>query len=134
MLSVHVPRGTTLERINIVSGGEIPDGAVWLDLVGPTYREDKLVERTLGIAVPTREEMQEIEVTSRLYVENGARYMTATLMCHSDTRGAADHGGDVHPVRPSPDHGALRGAASRSPSSAPSSPASARRPSPAKPC
>src|SRR5947208_7378221 len=85
MLSVHVPRGTTLERINIEHDGEIPDGAVWLDLVGPTYQEDKLVERTLGIAVPTREEMQEIEVTSRLYVENGARYMTATLMCHADT-------------------------------------------------
>src|SRR5580692_5021295 len=29
--------------------------------------------------------MQEIEVTRRLYVENGARYMTATLLCHSDT-------------------------------------------------
>ena len=29
--------------------------------------------------------MQEIEVTSRLYIENGARYMTATLMCQSDT-------------------------------------------------
>jgi magnesium transporter len=85
MLSVHVPRGTTLERINIENGGEIPDGATWLDLYGPTYQEDKLVERTLGIAVPTREEMQEIEVTSRLYVENGARYMTATLMCQSDT-------------------------------------------------
>ena len=38
-----------------------------------------------GIAVPTREEMQEIEISSRLYVENGARYMTATLMCQSDT-------------------------------------------------
>src|SRR5262249_1019692 len=25
------------------------------------------------------------EATSRLYVENGARYMTATLMCQSDT-------------------------------------------------
>ena len=37
------------------------------------------------MAIPTREEMQEIEVTSRLYVENGARYMTATLMCQSDT-------------------------------------------------
>jgi magnesium transporter len=45
--------------------------------------EHSLVERTLGIAVPTLEEMQ-IEVTSRLYVE-GARYMTATLMCHSDS-------------------------------------------------
>jgi magnesium transporter len=42
-------------------------------------------ERHLGIAVPTREEMQEIEVTSRLYVENNARYMTATLMCQSDS-------------------------------------------------
>ena len=59
--------------------------AVWIDLVTPTPGEDKLVERLLGIAVPTREEMQEIEVSSRLYVENDARYMTATLMCKSDT-------------------------------------------------
>src|ERR1700722_9020111 len=86
MLSAYVPRGTTLERVNIENGGAIPDGTVWLDLVAPTHQEDKLVERTLGIAVPTREEMQEIEVTSRLYVENGARYMTATLMYHSDTQ------------------------------------------------
>ena len=28
--------------------------------------------------------MQEIEISSRLYIENGARYMTATMMCHSD--------------------------------------------------
>src|SRR5262249_17977802 len=46
---------------------------------------DKLIERRLGIAVPTREEMQEIEVSSRLYVEQHARFMTATLMCQSDT-------------------------------------------------
>jgi magnesium transporter len=85
MLSVHVPRGTALDRVPIGPDGEISDRAVWLDLYSPTHNEDKLVERTLGIAVPTREEMQEIEVTSRLYVENGARYMTATLMCHSDT-------------------------------------------------
>lgn len=85
MLSVNVPRGATLERINFDADGEVPGGAVWLDLCAPTPAENKTVERTLGIALPTREEMQEIEVTSRLYVENGARYMTATLMCHSDT-------------------------------------------------
>jgi magnesium transporter len=39
----------------------------------------------VGIAVPTREEMQEIEISSRLYVENGVRYMTATLMCQSES-------------------------------------------------
>jgi magnesium transporter len=85
MLSVYVPRANTLERKLVESTDDIPDGAAWIDLVTPTQPEDKAVERALGIAVPTREEMQEIEVTSRLYVENGARYMTATLMCQSET-------------------------------------------------
>jgi magnesium transporter len=85
MLSIYVPRGTTLERISVSVGEEIPDHAVWLDLVSPAPAEDKLVERATGVAVPTREEMQEIEVTSRLYVENGALFMTATLMCQSDS-------------------------------------------------
>ena len=85
MLFVYLPRGTSLERQVIDEAGTIPAGAVWFDLVTPTVAEDKLLEGTLGIAVPTREEMQEIEVSSRLYQENGARYMTATLMCQSDT-------------------------------------------------
>src|SRR5436190_4938076 len=85
MLSVYVPHGTTLERIAVDSGTPPPDDAVWIDMVTPTVQEDKIVEKLLGIAVPTREEMLEIEVSSRLYVENNARYMTATLMCQSDT-------------------------------------------------
>ena len=85
MLAVYVPNGNSLERRDMVSGEEVPENAVWLDLVNPAPGEDKVVERLLGIAVPTREEMQEIEVSSRLYVEQHARYMTATLMCNSDT-------------------------------------------------
>src|ERR1700675_426807 len=85
MLSVYIPQGSTLERIVIESGSPPPEEAVWIDLITPNVQEDKLVEKLLGVAVPTREEMQEIEVSSRLYVENGARYMTATLMCQSDT-------------------------------------------------
>jgi magnesium transporter len=85
MLAAYVQRGATLERQTIEPQGVVPEDAVWIDLVSPTITEDKLVERRVGIGVPTREEMQEIEVSSRLYVENGARYMTATLMCQSDT-------------------------------------------------
>jgi magnesium transporter len=85
MLSVFVSRGTSLERVAVEPGAAPPEEAVWIDLIKPTVQEDKLVEGLLGIGVPTREEMQEIEVSSRLYVENGARYMTATLMCHADT-------------------------------------------------
>jgi magnesium transporter len=85
MLWVYVPRGTSLDRIAVTSAADVPDSAVWFDLVNPAHEEDKIVEGKVGAAVPTREEMQEIEITSRLYVENGARYMTATLMCQSDT-------------------------------------------------
>jgi magnesium transporter len=85
MLAVYVPSGHTLERRVMVNGEEVPDSAVWLDLVNPAPGEDKLVEKLLGVGVPTREEMQEIEVSSRLYVEHHARFMTATLMCNSDT-------------------------------------------------
>jgi magnesium transporter len=85
MLALYVQRGNSLERLPVTAGADVPDKAVWIDLVAPTQEEDKLVERILGVAVPTREEMQEIEVSSRLYVENGARYMTATLMSQSET-------------------------------------------------
>jgi magnesium transporter len=85
MLTVYIPRGTSLERIAVAHGESPPPEAVWIDLITPTVQEDKLVEALLGIAVPTREEMQEIEVSSRLYIENGGRYMTATLMCQADT-------------------------------------------------
>src|SRR5664280_2026096 len=85
MLSVYIPRGASLERIQVEPGQSPPAAAVWIDLVTPTVQEDKLVEALLGIAVPTREEMQEIEVSSRLYIENGGRDMTATLMCQADT-------------------------------------------------
>jgi magnesium transporter len=85
MISVYVPRGNSLERQPVPEGADVPEAAVWIDLVKPTAQEDRAVERLVGIAVPTREEMQEIETSSRLYVENGARYMTATLMCQSET-------------------------------------------------
>jgi magnesium transporter len=85
MLSAYVPTGTSLEQKIVEPGQEVPEAAVWIDLVTPSPGEDKLVERLVGVAIPTREEMQEIELSSRLYVENGARYMTATLMCQSDT-------------------------------------------------
>jgi magnesium transporter len=43
------------------------------------------VERTLGIDVPMREEMEEIEISSRLYFEDGAAFMTATLPALTDS-------------------------------------------------
>src|SRR6201999_166495 len=85
MFSVYVPSDSSLKKLASADLAGLPDTAVWIDLVKPSPEEDQAVERLTGIAVPTREDMQEIEISSRLYVENGARYMTATLMCSSET-------------------------------------------------
>jgi len=85
MLSVYVQSESSLKKVDLADAAELPENAVWIDMVKPTSEEDRAVERLAGIAVPTRGDMQEVEISSRLYIENGARYMTATLMCHSDT-------------------------------------------------
>src|SRR4029078_5802246 len=85
MLSVFVPSNSSLKKAPIEDFAALPDSAVWIDLVNPTPAEDKAVEKLAGIAGPKRDEMREIEVLSRLYIESSARYMTATLMCQSDT-------------------------------------------------
>jgi magnesium transporter len=85
MLSVYVASEAALKKVDLADAAALPESAVWIDMVKPTAEEDRAVERLAGIAVPTREDMQEIEISSRLYIEAGARYMTATLMCHSDT-------------------------------------------------
>jgi magnesium transporter len=64
---------------------EINNGTVWIDLLNPSKDEDLLVEKALGIAVPTREEMAEIEASSRLYQEGGAYYMTALVLHQPDS-------------------------------------------------
>jgi magnesium transporter len=86
MLNVFVAdRRGCLVRVEVAPDAPLPVEAVWLDLVAPTREEERHVETLLGVGVPTREEMQEIEVSSRLYEENGALYMTATVLCKAES-------------------------------------------------
>jgi magnesium transporter len=66
--------------IEPAKGQRIPDEATWIDLEEPTREEDKLVEQCVGVQVPTREDMKEIEPSSRLYEENGTLYMTLSAL------------------------------------------------------
>ena len=60
--------------------GVIPPGATWIDLEEPTREEEKLVERLIGLEVPTPEDLAEIEPSSRLYELHGALYMTMSVL------------------------------------------------------
>jgi magnesium transporter len=59
--------------------------AVWYNLTDPTKAEDQFVESCLGIDIPTRAEMDDIEPSARLYNEDGAEFMTITALYNSDT-------------------------------------------------
>ncbi|UUR07048.1 magnesium transporter CorA family protein [Sphingomonas glaciei] len=64
----------------ITSTGEIPAGATWIDLEEPTREEEMLVEQSLGFSVPTRDDMVEIEPSSRLFERDGALVMTVSVL------------------------------------------------------
>src|SRR4029079_17022422 len=80
MLSVYVPSDSSLKKITETDPAALPENAVWIDLVKPTAAEDKAVERLAGIAVPTREDMQEIEISHRPFIKNAARDTTSHLL------------------------------------------------------
>jgi len=85
MITAYARSNGTLTPSRIELGETLPEDAIWIDLLGPSREEERLAERALGIDLPTREEMREIEISSRLYQENGALFMTATLMTQADT-------------------------------------------------
>ena len=58
---------------------------VWVDLHAPTSDEIHEIEERFGIEMPTREEMQEIELSSRLYDEDGALFMTVSVLTKATT-------------------------------------------------
>ena len=83
MLALYAIQHERLVRIDPAAVSAA--NAVWLDLLNPTAEEDAEVEKLTGLTIPTREEMVEIEISSRLYSENNALYMTASLLFRGET-------------------------------------------------
>lgn len=86
MITAYLSRDNRLVRLE--NPHQHLGDAVWIDLEAPTAAEEDAVEAALGIDIPTREDMQEIEVSSRIYREGGALFLTAQVM-------ATDAGGEV---------------------------------------
>jgi len=68
----HLRTGRLLETEKV-------DECVWIDLFSPSREDEIELEKLLGIELPTREDMEEIEISSRLYEEDGAVFMTVQL-------------------------------------------------------
>ncbi|MGL5010700.1 MAG: magnesium transporter CorA family protein, partial [Paracoccaceae bacterium] len=69
----------------------LPDGvalseALWIDLYRP-QPEQVVAVAALGVDVPTLEDMEEIEISNRLYREGGLDYMTVVVPGHTPEGG-----------------------------------------------
>ncbi len=84
MITAYRSKGERLERMDLMRD-HLRD-AIWIDLDNPTAAEEDAVEAALGIDIPTHEDMQEIEASSRIYRENGVLFLTAQIVATVDAR------------------------------------------------
>src|SRR6266567_6972228 len=85
MLRAYQQQNGGLKAVTIGEEDSLPPNAIWLDLLNPTLEERRKVDRTLGVEMPTRADMEEIEISSRLYQEDGTLFMTAMIMAQAET-------------------------------------------------
>ena len=84
MLAAYGTEKGCLVEFTAAAKPGVPPDTIWLDLVAPSAEEEREVEAALGLDIPTREELAEIEASSRLYQEDGAAFMTANLIRRGD--------------------------------------------------
>src|SRR5256885_16629467 len=60
------------------SPGALPD-AIWIDLLNPTDDGRRQVEQATKLRLPTREEIEEIESSSRVFREGAASYLSTPV-------------------------------------------------------
>jgi magnesium transporter len=84
MIFAYIPHDGLIERRTIGPDDKLPTSALWIDLFEPTDEDRARVDAAFNLAIPTHAEMLEIEPSARLYSENGAVYMTATILARAD--------------------------------------------------
>lgn len=76
MINIYKVAGDRLAPVQSLKDIDLSADTGWIDLSSPTAEEDRMVESFLQISIPTKEDMQEIELSNRLYTEDGVQYMT----------------------------------------------------------
>jgi magnesium transporter len=63
---------------------DLPEDIIWIDLLSPTVDEINLVEKRVGVRIPTIDALREIESSSRLSVDREIISLTAPVVAQGD--------------------------------------------------
>lgn len=72
MIKCFVKHENAIALIDTMSelSGDIIEKVIWIDMLVPTYDEIIFIENTFGIKFPTKQETEEIEISSRYWEES----------------------------------------------------------------
>ena len=85
MLKAYHQQNGVLKGVLVGDDENLPGDALWIDMFDPTAAERAKVEAALGAEMPTRADMEEIEISSRLYQEEANLFMTAMVLAQTDS-------------------------------------------------
>ena len=85
MLKTYQLQNGGLKGTEVLEGAPIAPESLWVDLLNPSVAERAAVNALLGMELPTRADMEEIEISSRLYSEDGGVFMTALVLSNAES-------------------------------------------------
>ncbi|HEY0281635.1 MAG TPA: magnesium transporter CorA family protein [Rhizomicrobium sp.] len=85
MMKTYLPHNGGLKAAPDAESAPAIAGGLWIDLIDPTPGERQTVNNALHVELPTHADMEEIEISSRLYSEDGGLFMTALILSNSGT-------------------------------------------------
>ena len=72
------------ETVDDLSAATLSPEVIWIDMCAPTPEEIAFVERVTKLHVPSRAEISEIEVSSRLNIENDVLFLSTPISYRAD--------------------------------------------------
>jgi len=84
MIHLYKVGGTKTPMSSTGTPAPLDDDVIWIDMLDPTEDDMRQIEDLLGVVLPTRESLKDIEPSSRYYTDGDAVYMTASVVMNVD--------------------------------------------------
>ncbi len=86
MISAFAVDNGVLEQITVAGPSDLTADVIWVDLSAPDEEERAWVEEAYHQALPTAEEMAEIEATARFFEDDGGLHINSYFLHESEGR------------------------------------------------
>jgi magnesium transporter len=80
LLSAFILESERFKRITINSYEDLPEQAVWIDIIEPTDEESRWIKTYYHQPLPHESEIESLEATSRFYVDNGGIHINTFFL------------------------------------------------------